>query len=86
MSKLADYAALILATMAERPERTHSASGIAAETGISLPTASKLLKTLAHAGLVVSRRGARGGYSLGRAPAAISAVDMIEAVEGPLAM
>ncbi len=86
MSKLADYAALMLATMAERPEETYTAASIAAETGVNLPTASKLLKMLGRAGLVASQRGAHGGYTLGRAPSAISAADVIEAVEGPLAM
>lgn len=86
MSKLADYAALMLATMAKRPAETCTAAGIAKETGVSLPTASKLLKMLVHAGLVSSQRGAHGGYNLGRAPATITAADVIEAVEGPLAM
>ena len=86
MSKLADYAALMLATMAEHPQAHRTAAELAEETGISPPTVSKLLKTLAHAGLVVSRRGARGGYSLARAPGEISAVDVIEAIEGPLAV
>jgi FeS assembly SUF system regulator len=86
MSKLADYAALMLATMAERPAETYTAAGIAAETGVNLPTASKLLKMLVRAQLVASQRGSHGGYTLGRVPSAISAVDVIEAVEGPLAM
>lgn len=86
MSKLADYAALMLATMAERPGATHTTAVLAAETGVSPPTASKLLKLLARAGLVESQRGAHGGYSLARAPRRITAVDIIEAVEGPLAM
>lgn len=86
MSKLADYAALMLATMAERPATHRTAAELAGKTGISPPTVSKLLKTLAHAGLVVSRRGAHGGYSLARAPNAISAADVIEAIEGPLAV
>lgn len=86
MSKLADYAALMLATMAERPAMTYTAAELAAETGVSPPTASKLLKLLGRAGLVASQRGARGGYSLARAPRMINAADIIEAVEGPLAM
>lgn len=86
MSKLADYGALMLATMAERPKTHRTAAELAEETGISPPTVSKLLKMLAHAKLVVSRRGAHGGYSLARAPGKISAVDVIEAIEGPLAV
>ena len=86
MSKMADYAALMLATMAERPETHHTAAELAAATGINLPTVSKLLKMLGHSELVTSRRGAHGGYSLARGPATISAVDVIEAIEGPLAV
>ena len=86
MSKLADYAALMLATMAVRPTANHTAAELATVTGIGPPTVSKLLKILAHAELVVSRRGSHGGYSLARAPTAISAVDVIEAIEGPLAV
>jgi FeS assembly SUF system regulator len=86
MSKLADYAALMLATMAERPSAHWTARELAAGTGIGRPTTSKLLKMLLRASLVSSRRGAHGGYSLARAPTAISAADVIEAIEGPLAM
>ena len=86
MSKLADYAALMLATMAERPADTYTTAGLAADTGVSPPTASKLLKLLAKAELVASQRGARGGYQLTRPPKRITAVDIIEAVEGPVAV
>jgi Rrf2 family protein len=44
-----------------------------------------LLSELRRAGLVVSRRGAEGGYWLARPPQAISVADVIRAVEGPLA-
>ncbi len=86
LSKMADYAALMLATMAERPTENHTSGALAAGTGIGRATVSKLLKALAQTGLLVSQRGVNGGYSLSRAPAAISAVDMIEAIDGPLAV
>lgn len=86
MSKLADYAALMLARMAENPAATHTTAELASGTGVSPPTASKLLKLLGRAGLVASQRGVHGGYSLARAPRHITAVDIIEAVEGPLAV
>ena len=47
---------------------------------------SKLLKELQRAGLVRSVRGAHGGYQLARATAEINAADIIDAVEGPVAM
>ncbi|MEJ2276061.1 MAG: SUF system Fe-S cluster assembly regulator, partial [Woeseiaceae bacterium] len=63
-----------------------SAADIAAATGIALPTASKLLKSLARAGLVNSTRGANGGYRLSRPPQHISAADVIDALEGPVSI
>ena len=86
LSKMADYAAVVLATMADRPADQHTSVALAEHTGLARPTVSKLLKALAQSGLVVARRGINGGYSLARAPAAISAVDMIEAIDGPFAM
>lgn len=86
MSKMTDYAALALATMATRPAATHTAAELAESTGIRLPTTRKLLKMLTRGGLVTSKRGSQGGYILAREPIKISAVDMIEAIEGPLAM
>lgn len=84
ISKLTDYATVILASLIAG--RLTSAAEIAERTHIGLPTVSKLLKELQHAGLVDSVRGARGGYRLARAPAAISAADIIDAVEGPVAL
>jgi Rrf2 family protein len=81
ISRLTDYATVILASLAGGG--LASATDIAGRTHIGLPTVSKLLKELQHAGLVRSVRGARGGYQLARAPAAISAAAIIDAVEGP---
>ncbi len=86
ISKLADYAALVLSAMAERHDHTHTATVLAEQTGLNPPTTSKLLKLLARAGLVASQRGTKGGYTLTRSPDAISAIHIIEAVEGPMAM
>ena len=82
LSKLADYSTVIMAHMAREPERLMSATNIAAETGLGLPTVGKLLKQLARTTLVSTHRGRRGGYTLGRAPALISAADIIDAIEG----
>ena len=83
LSKLGDYATVIMARLAREPERSYSAVEMARAIGIAAPTVSKLLKTLARAGLLVSQRGARGGYALARPPAAISLAQVIDAVEGP---
>ncbi len=63
-----------------------AAAEVAQATGIGVATVSKLLKELQRAGLVVSTRGARGGYALARPAASISAADIIDAVEGPVAL
>ena len=47
---------------------------------------AKILKTLVDAGLIRSTRGPHGGYALSRPPAEVSFLDVIEAVEGPVAL
>ncbi len=87
LTHLADYAVVIMTAAARRPagERL-SAAALAAETGVPVPTAQKLMGKLAAAGLFHSVRGAGGGFVLARAASAISLADMVEAVEGPIAM
>jgi Rrf2 family protein len=63
-----------------------SATSLSAETGVSLPTAQKLMQKLAGAGLLSSLRGTGGGFKLTRPAAAINLADIIEAIEGPIAM
>lgn len=85
VNKLTDYATVVLVDMAEsglvRPTQVISDS-----TGIPLPTVAKLMKNLVRGGLVVSHRGVRGGYSLSRPATDITIADVIEAVEGPIAL
>jgi FeS assembly SUF system regulator len=82
ISKLTDYATVILACLASAPDRLHAAPEVAEQTRLSLPTVSKLLKLLQRAGLVSSTRGAHGGYQLTRPAAAISAAAILDALEG----
>jgi FeS assembly SUF system regulator len=84
VTKLTDYATLVLTVMASEPGAVHSAAGLAERARLELPTVAKLLKPLAHAGLVAGFRGANGGYRLARAPEAISLIEIVEAMEGPL--
>jgi len=86
ISKLTDYATVILATLAEEPARVQTAAGVAERTHIAVPTVSKLLKQLHRAGLVTSTRGLHGGYQLARPAAQISAAAILDALEGPLAL
>ena len=87
LSHLADYAVVLMTAAARRPagERL-SATELACETGVPLPTAQKLMGQLAVSGLLRSVRGAAGGFSLAKPAAQITLVDIVEAVEGPIAM
>ncbi|MDW8479054.1 MAG: SUF system Fe-S cluster assembly regulator [Xanthomonadales bacterium] len=86
LSRLSDYATAVMACLAGEPQRILSAAEIAERAHLELPTVSKLLKRLARAGLVESFRGAHGGYRLGRDPRAISLAEVVEAIDGPIAM
>jgi FeS assembly SUF system regulator len=86
ISKLTDYATVILANLASEPERVQTAAALAERTRIAPPTVSKLLKQLHHAGLVRSIRGLHGGYQLARPATQISAASILDALEGPLAL
>ena len=64
ISKLTDYGTVILACLAQQPDRMLTATEVAERTKVGLPTVSKLLKKLQRAGLVASTRGSHGGYQL----------------------
>ena len=86
ISRLTDYATVILATLAAEPGRVQTSACLAEQTKLALPTVSKVLKQLQRAGLVASTRGLRGGYQLARAATEISAGDILDALEGPVAL
>jgi FeS assembly SUF system regulator len=87
LSHLADYAVVLMTAAARRPAGARlSATELSADTGVPLPTAQKLMGQLAAAGLLASARGASGGFSLTRSASDISLADIVEAVEGPIAM
>lgn len=86
LSKMADYGTVVMTTMISEPARSRSASEIAATISVPTPTVSKILKILARGGLVVSLRGAKGGYLLSRPAAEISLADIIHAMDGPIGM
>ena len=82
---MTDYA-VVLATHLAAAEGPHAARDLALHTQIPEPTASKVLKKLARAGVVVSQRGAKGGYALARPAAQVGIHEVIEAIEGPIAV
>lgn len=86
VTRLTDYATVVLSVLAARPDAVLSAPELAERSGLEAPTVAKVLKPLAAAGLVEGFRGANGGYRLARPPDSISVVEIVEAMEGPLAM
>ncbi len=86
ISRLTDYGTVVLAHLARNEPDLVSAAEVATATGIAPPTVSKLLKSLAKSGLVISTRGSHGGYRLARAAQEISAADVIDALEGPVSI
>jgi FeS assembly SUF system regulator len=86
VSKLTDYATVILTHIAHQPDELHTASDITQETSVALPTVSKVLKLLSKASILVSHRGSKGGYELANKPADINVAEVIVAIEGPISM
>ncbi len=87
LTHLADYAVVLMTAAARRPAGARlSATELSADTGVPLPTAQKLMGQLAACGLLTSSRGASGGFALARPAAEISLADIVEAVEGPIAL
>ncbi len=88
LSSLADYAVVMMSAAARHcgVSGRLNATLLSEETGIPLPTVQKLVSRLSSAGLIESTRGTGGGFRLSRPAAAITLADIIEAVEGPIAM
>lgn len=86
LSKITDYGTVVMTFMAMSPDAVHTAREISDQMHIGQPTVSKIMKLLAHAGLLESYRGATGGYRLARTPEAISVADIVNALEGPIGL
>ena len=86
LSKLSDYATVLMTQLASAPDRLHSAHELSGRTHVAAPTVSKLLKLLAKSGLIESIRGAQGGYRLAKSPAQITVADIISVIDGPIAL
>lgn len=85
LSRMTDYAVVVMSQIHQHPG-TATAPALAQATGLPIPTVSKLLKQLAKAGLVESHRGVHGGYSMARDIEDINAMEIIEALDGPVAL
>ena len=86
LSRMIDYGVVVLSQMASRRDTLTTAPELAEATGLPAPMVSKVLKSLARSDLVTSHRGVNGGYSLSRGPENISVAEIVEALEGPVAL
>lgn len=86
LSRLADYGVMVMAHAAADPTGVHNVSDAAAATGLPGPTVAKIMAKLGRAGLLVSHRGAHGGYRLATAPEQITVASIITALDGPIAL
>jgi len=86
ISKLTDYGILVLNHLARTGVTLQSTEEIATATALPLPTARKVMRTLTESGLVLARRGSKGGYRLSRSPAQIPLLAIVEAFEGRVSL
>jgi FeS assembly SUF system regulator len=86
LSKLADYGVIVATHLAAEPERQLTAAALADEVRLPRATVAKILKSLAHAGLVTATRGATGGYRLARAARLISVAEVVTAIDGDIGL
>ncbi len=86
LSRLSDYGIVILTRLAREPGRALPASTLAGTTSVSTAMTGKVLKLLTRAELLTSLRGAHGGYALARPATAITVAEVIEALDGPIAL
>jgi FeS assembly SUF system regulator len=87
LSKITDYGIVLLAHLASvDDDHPRNARELANEADLPHPVASKILKSLARRGLLTSHRGSKGGFSLVRPADQIHVAEIIEALEGPVAL
>jgi FeS assembly SUF system regulator len=86
LSKLADYGVIVATHLALAPDRQENAASVAVATRLPLATVAKLLKALAHAGVVTATRGAAGGYRLARPAGEISISAVVAAIDGDIGL
>ena len=86
LNRITDYAVVVLAQMAREPGRLVTAPRLAQDSTVPMPTVAKVLKDLAREGVLVSERGAHGGYRLAKPPGEVTVLQIIRALEGPVSL
>ena len=87
LTRAADYAVRVMIYLAQQPEGTVvSKANLAREAEAPESFLSKILQALARAGLIQARRGVVGGFSLLPRGAQASLLDVVESIDGPIAL
>ena len=88
VSRITDYGIVLLCRLAvaHDDDQVHNARELAELTELPPPMVSKILKVLTRTGFLASQRGSKGGYALARAPEEVSMAEVIDALEGPIAL
>lgn len=86
LNRMTDYAIVVLGALAHRRGETVATAYLAELTGLKQPTVAKVARILLVADLLATQRGVNGGYRLARPAGTISLVNIVEAMEGPLAV
>lgn len=86
ITRQTDYAIRCVLYLAEHPDEVKVVDEIAKAKSIPKVFLAKILQKLSKAGIVRSYRGVKGGFELAKRPKQISLLDIIEAIEGPVAM
>jgi Rrf2 family protein len=84
LTRKADYALVAMADLARQSPSTVTARDMAGRLRMPLPALQHILTRLMHRGLVISIRGAQGGYRLNRRPDQITIAELIAVMDGPL--
>lgn len=86
LNRLTDYGVVILSWMDQRRGTLMTAPQLAMDTGIPQPTVAKILNMLAHRDILESQRGVAGGYALMRPADQVHMAEIVQALEGPIAL
>jgi len=87
ITRQADYAIRTVSYLAKQSEgRVVTVEEISEEMMIPRSFTAKIVQRLTRAGITSSTRGVKGGFVLNRPPEAITLLDVVEAIDGPVDM
>ena len=86
ISRLADYGVVMMCEMSLEPGEPFSATHLSGKTKMSDSAIMKILKLLSKADLLGSIRGPKGGYFVKKDPTSITVLDVVNAIDGPVAV